>query len=297
MNLPPLNALRAFEAAGRHNSFAKASEEMHLSPGAISRQVRLLEEYLSLRLFDRKAQGLALTEVGKQFLPEISDAFQRIASAAGRTSVRSSQIRVLVAPTFAVRWLIPRLSQFRKLYPSIRVSIGLHIASEQFVDGVYDVGISQEWWLENEKIAANIDTRLLRYEQLTPVCAPALAKRSPRLRKPSDLRGKPLLHAIDTKDWKAWLGAVGETGIRIRPGSVYPTGDAAARAAMSGKGVAMVDRDLYKYELDSGELVAPFDFVLRNASAIVLLCSRGRANETPIRVFFDWLVASLQDEA
>ena len=151
MTLPPLNALRAFEAAGRHNSFAKAGLELHVSANAVSRHVKLLEEHLSLTLFDRKAQGLGLTEVGKQLLPEITEAFHRIDSAAMRARIKSSEIRVYAATTFAVRWLIPRLADFHDLHPRIRVSISLCTDCEQFSEGTYDVGIVQAWWLTRSR--------------------------------------------------------------------------------------------------------------------------------------------------
>jgi LysR family transcriptional regulator, glycine cleavage system transcriptional activator len=292
MNLPPLNALRAFEAAARHNSFAKAAEEMHVSAGAISRHVRILEEHLSLALFDRKAQGLGLTEVGRQLLPEITEAFRRIDTAAMRARITSNEIRVVAATTFAIRWLIPRLTEFQELYPGIRVSTGLCMDCEHFSEGAYDVGIVQTWWLD--EIATDVETHFLRYERLTPVCSPAYAKRSPKLRKPSDLRDKVLLHTLDTKDWTAWLAAADERSVAIREEPIYSTGDAAARAALAGKGIAIVDIDLYKYELDSGQLVAPFDLVLEEASPIDFFCSKGRLAEPNICLFFDWLNATIR---
>jgi LysR family glycine cleavage system transcriptional activator len=291
MNLPPLNALRAFEAAARHNSFAKAADEMHVSPGAVSRHVKILEGYFALTLFDRKAQGLRLTDVGRQLLPEITEAFRRISGAAMRAKMTSSEIRVVAAPTFAVRWLMPHLPEFHELYPDIRVSIGLCTTGERLSEGAYDVGVMQEWWID--EVTADVETRLLRYERLTPVCTPAVARRPPRLQKPSDLRDRPLLHTLDTKDWEAWLKAVGETRSPASRDTVYRTGDSAARAAMSGKGIAIVDLDLYKYELDSGQLVAPFDTVLCDVSRIVLFSSPGRLRETNIRLFADWLESSV----
>lgn len=296
MKLPPLNALRAFEAAARHNSFVKAAEEMHVSPGAISRHVRKLEEHLSLTLFERKAQGLMLTEVGAQLLPEITEALQRIAAAALRAQKRSNEIRVLVAPTFGARWLIPRLPQFSQLYPSIRVSLGLSVGDERFSEGAFDVAITQRWWLDASE-AETFETRFLRYERLAPVCSSALAKRPPRLRKISDLRHKPMLHALNMQDWQAWLSSVGETCVPVEGGTIYPTGDAAARAAVQGKGVAIVDVDLYEYELDSGQLVVPFDFVVEDASAIVFVCSKGRFGDLSVGLFFDWLESALRRKA
>jgi LysR family glycine cleavage system transcriptional activator len=292
LKLPSLNALRAFEAAGRHGSFAKAAEEMHVSAGAISRHVRLLEERLSLTLFDRRAQGLCLTEIGRTLLPEISEAFRRISGAVTRASTASNEIKVLVAATLAVRWLIPRLPEFQREYPHIHVSVGLCLDSEQFPHSSYDVGIIEEWWLDD--IATNVDTRILRYERLTPVCSPALAR---RLRRPADLRKHPLLHALDTRDWDAWLAAAGEIGVPVHRGAVYRTGDAAARAAMSGKGVAIADIDLFKHEIDCGQLVAPFDLVLDDASPIVFFCTSGRLGEPNIGLLLDWLENSIRQDA
>ena len=163
---------------------------------------------------------------------------------------------------------------------------------EQFSEGTYDVGIVQAWWLD--EIATDVETHHLRYERLAPACSSAFARQSPKLRKPTDLRNKTLLHALDTKDWEAWLGAVGEHGVPILPEPVYRSGDAAARAAMSGKGIAIIDIDLYKYELDSGRLVTPFDFVLSNASPLVFFCVKGRREETNIALFLAWLEEALK---
>jgi LysR family glycine cleavage system transcriptional activator len=292
MQLPPLNALRAFEAAARHGSFAKAGDELHVSPGAVSRHVKLLEEHLSLTLFDRKAQGIGLTAVGKQLLPEITEAFQRIAGAATRARITNNEIRIVVDTTFAIRWLIPRLAEFQEHHPGIRVSTGLCTDGEHFSEGTFDVGIVQAWWLD--EIATDVETSFLRYERLAPVCSPQYAKRAPRLCRPADLRSRVLLHALDTKDWTAWLAAVGEISVPILLQDVYSTGGASARAAMSGKGVAIVDIDLYKYELDSGRLVAPLDFVLEEASSLEFFCSRGRLAEPNIRLFHDWLTAAIR---
>jgi LysR family glycine cleavage system transcriptional activator len=294
MKLPPLNALRAFEAAARHRSFVKAAEEMYVSPAAVSRHVKNLEENLSLTLFDRKAQGIVLTEVGKQLLPELSDAFQRISAAAVRARTASNEIHVLVGPTFGVRWLIPRLPQFQELHPTIRINTGLCIESDvPLFEGAYDVGIIEGWWIDCVAPPTS-DKRVLRYERLAPVCSPVMARQSPRLRRPSDLRGRPLLHVIDTKDWDAWLAAIGETGVPVTQCTVFHTGDAAARAAMAGKGVAIVNLDLYKHEVDSGQLVVPFEFVLDNASPVIFFCSRERLGEPAIAAFHDWLEAALR---
>jgi LysR family glycine cleavage system transcriptional activator len=295
---PSLNALRAFEAAGRHGSFAKAAEEMHLTAGAISRQVKILEEHLELTLFDRRAQGLRLTEVGKNLLPAISDAFEQIARATANAKEASNEVRMLVAPTFAVRWLIPRLSHFRELHPEIRVTVSLYLLEARFSPDEYDLEICQDWWLNPDEISEDTEKRILRYERLAPVCTPSLGKRTPRLRKPSDLEHRTLLHALDSKDWVAWLRAAGDTKLHVQTtaATTYPTADAAAHAAMAGKGVAIVDLDLYKYEIDSGQLVAPFDFVLDHASPIVFTCSAGRIEEAPVSLIFDWLAGSMRSD-
>jgi LysR family glycine cleavage system transcriptional activator len=294
MKLPPLNALRAFEAAARHRSFVKAAEEMYVSPAAVSRHVKNLEEHLSLTLFDRKAQGIVLTEVGRRLLPDLTDAFQRISAAAVRARTMSNELRVLLDPTFGVRWLIPRLPRFQELYPNIHINTGLCIDSDVTIfEAAYDVGIIAGWWIDCVAPPTS-EKRVLRYERLAPVCSPAMARRPPRLRKPSDLYNRPLLHVIDTTDWDAWLAAVSETGVPVTGGTVFQTGDAAARAAMAGRGVGIVDLELYKFELDSGQLVAPFEFVLGNASPIIFFCAGHRSAEPAIAAFSEWLQAVLR---
>ena len=125
MRLPPLNALRAFEAAARHESFVGAAAELHVSQGAISRHVKLLEARLGVALFHRRAQGIELTGAGRTLLPELTASFERMARALGRLTQADREIRVIAAPTFAMRWLVPRLRHFRDLHPELRVSVGI----------------------------------------------------------------------------------------------------------------------------------------------------------------------------
>ena len=141
MRLPPLNALRAFEAAARHTSFARAADELHVTQGAISRHVKLLEEHLGVALFRRLPQGIVATEAGQQLLPELSAAFERIGRAAGRTADTGRELRVLAAPSFASRWLVPHLPGYQSRHPDRRITLGLFLQRhDTFAGSGFDVG-------------------------------------------------------------------------------------------------------------------------------------------------------------
>ena len=141
MRLPPLNALRAFEAAARHQSFVRAAEELHVSQGAISRHVRLLEQQLGVALFQRRAQGIELTEQGRMLLPELTASLARIARAVRQVALSDRELRVATVPTFASRWLVRRLGRYQALHPASRVTLGLLWDFEEFFRGGFDVGI------------------------------------------------------------------------------------------------------------------------------------------------------------
>jgi LysR family glycine cleavage system transcriptional activator len=292
MRLPPLNALRAFEAAARHESFARAAQELHVSQGAVSRHVKLLEARLGVALFRRRPQGLELTGAGRALLPELSAALERMARAVTRVAEADREIRVIAAPTFAMRWLVPRLPRFRDLHPELRVSVGIfRHGFEEFRDGGYDLGINP--LDEGFRPPASFERIMLRPEALTPICAPSLLRegRSP-LRRPADLARQTLLHPMaDRADWRRWAAAAGLDGLDVDGGLVFATMEMALGAAIGGLGVTVGDLYLIRGELAAGSLVAPFDLVLSEGTGYFLLLEQGRRHEPRIRRFCDWALA------
>jgi LysR family glycine cleavage system transcriptional activator len=202
--------LRAFEAAARHQSFARAADELHVTQGAVSRHVRLLEDELGTVLFRRHARGIELTAQGRALLPELTASFERIARAARRAADGDRELRVASPPTLAARWLVRRLAGFRDLRPDLRVALGVNCSYDDFFRGGFDLGIADHD-MDRDR-PPGLEAVLLRREALTPVCAPALLREDRGgLREPSDLERHVLLHPHPA-------GRTGGSG-RGRPGS------------------------------------------------------------------------------
>jgi LysR family glycine cleavage system transcriptional activator len=288
VRLPPLNALRAFEAAARHLSFTRAAAELHVTQGAVSRHVKLLEADLGVALFLRRHRGLELTERGRDLLPAVSDAFERIARAAARLASEDRDLRLIAPPSFAIRWLIPRLPRFRARQPAIRVRLTTDLSHDEFYRGGYDAGID----CDHPPRWPDLHLTPISAERLTPVCAPALIDGDPQLGSPGDLAAHTLLHPTpDHRDWRKWLAAFGVGGVDPEQGQTFNTEDMAVRAAAGGHGVAIGDLTLIAEELAAGQLVAPFDLVLSDDSGYYFICSPARAAEPKIAAFRDWLLA------
>jgi LysR family glycine cleavage system transcriptional activator len=292
MQLPPLNALRAFEAAARHGSFLHAAEELHVTPGAISRHVKLLEEHLNIPLFRRLPRGLELTPAAHRLLPKISASFEMIMDAAHDVAESTHELKVIAALTLANRWLIPRLVQFKNLHPELQVSVGTFRSSyDEFYRGGFDIGIVCSE-TEQEK-PAELESVRIRQELLTPVCAPGLLNSEIPLREPLDLKYHVLLHPDPaTYDWRKWLTKAGLSGvIDHRKGQTYDTMETAVRAAVGGLGVAIADLHLIGEEFASGALVAPFELCVSEDTGYFLVCQRGRLAEPNIAALRDWCIA------
>jgi LysR family glycine cleavage system transcriptional activator len=290
MHLPPLNAVRAFEAAARHENFSRAAEELHVTQGAVSRHVKVFEDSLGVQLFRRHAQGVALTETGRRLLPELSAAFDRIAQATRRAAVDNSEIRVIAAPTLATRWLVPRLQRFQQEHAEFRVSVSWFKSSyDEFYEGNFDIGIDSASSAATGR-PADLETVLLREEPLTPVCSPRLLENGPRLTAPGDLTRHVLLHASpDGWDWKKWFSAAGIESDNAKRGQFFDTLDMAVRAAEAGMGVTIGDLLLIQDELRAGRLVAPLELVVRDGTGYFLFAKTGRFDEPKIRTFVDWI--------
>jgi LysR family transcriptional regulator, glycine cleavage system transcriptional activator len=290
MRLPSLNALHAFEAAARHQSFAKAALELHVSQGAISRHVKVLEEQLGIQLFRRQPQGVELTAQGKTLLPELTASFARMAKAAQQVADADREIRVASQPTLATRWLVRRLAGFQENHPHIRVALSTMCDYGDFLRGGFDLGIIH---CESERGRPDeVDSFLFRQEAMAPVCAPKLISGPKPLRDPGDLIHHVLLHPCDSKvDWLRWLRVAGVEHVDAGSGLAFTTLEMAISAAIGELGVAMVDLRLIQDEVRSGRLVAPFDIVMREETGYFLITQRGRFREPKITAFRDWLTA------
>ncbi len=291
--LPPLNALRAFEAAARHQSFVKAAAELHVTPAAVSHQVKQLEEILTVTLFHRLPRGLVPTHAAKAMLPELGRGFAQFARAvqAAREGGLAGQLRLTVLPSFAQLWLLPRLGRFLALRPEIEVVI---LGSTRVVDLVregIDLGIRYgpgRW--------PGVETRFLFSEETFPVCAPALLDGPPPLRRPADLRQHRLLHDWDLTagetwlGWPAWLQKLGLGDLPADRGLQLPDSVMLTEAAVRGLGVAIGRTSLSGEHLAAGRLVRPFALTMKADFSYFAVLPEGLAPGPRARIFLDWLV-------
>ncbi len=258
MRLPPLNALRAFEAAARHGGFTGAADELCVTRGAISRHVKLLEQHLGVALFRRLPKGIELTEAGRKFLPVLTDAFENIGRRARRVSSENNDLRIICPPTLSIRWLIPRLDKFRELHPNIQTRLTTAFYDwDDFRSGDFDLGIGCD---PTSKRPDGIEVLPLFPMIIVPACAPHLLKGPTPLERPADLANFSLLHENpDHHDWTAWLTAFNVQGIDPLAGEELPNLDMVVKAAVMGKGIVMGDLVLTRDEFETGQLVMPFE--------------------------------------
>ena len=289
--LPPLNALRAFEAAARHLSFTRAAQELHVTQTAISHQIKGLEERLGVRLFRRLPRGLLLTEEAQRLLPPVRDAFDQIAAAVERLSAGGSGARLTVSvlPPFAAKWLVPRLGRFRAAHPDLDLRIGATSELVDFARDDVDVGIRM-----GRGIYPGLRVERLFGESLVPVCSPELRAGPHPLLRPRDLRHHVLLHDDDHADWELWLRLAGVSGVPPRRGPVFTDSALVVQAAAEGQGVALARRVLAAGDLAAGRLIQPFDVSIPHDLAYYLVCPEATAEQPKIAAFRSWLLAEAQ---
>ncbi len=286
--LPPLNALRAFESAARHLSFTRAAEELNVTQAAISHQVKGLEERLGIALFRRLNRALLLTDAGQAYLPAVHDAFDRIAEATARLTAhdRAGVLTVSVLPSFAAKWLVPRLGGFRHAHPDIDVHIAPSDRLTDFAREDVDLAIR---YGKGEWPGLRADRMLT--EEIFPVCSPRLLEGPHRLRTPADLRHHTLLHDDMRIDWRLWLLAAGVDGIDASRGPSFTDSSMVIQAAVEGQGVALGRSALAADDLAAGRLVKPFDISLPAAVAYYVVCPEATAGRPKIVAFREWVIA------
>lgn len=292
-NLPPLNALRAFEATARLTSMQRAAHELNVTPSAISQQVQNLEEWLGFPLLERRARQIQPTVQGRAYLPAISAAFDQIAAAttelaAGRVP---RSICITCTPGFAVQWLVPRLQQFQDLHPEIDVRIDastrlLDLRTED-VDLAVRHGTGRYPGLVSEKL---LD------DDLIPVASPGLLSGRGRVKKPADLLQHRLLHIETRDDWRLWFAAQG-IEIDWRHGPLLIDTAIGVQAAVAGKGVILVRRSLIGDELTSKRLVAPLPQGLSKGMAYYLVYPPENVSQPAVRAFRAWLLEAVAEGA
>lgn len=293
----PLNALRAFEAAARHLSFAAAAQELGVTPAAVSYQIKSLEDRIGRPLFLRRNRAVSLTPSGAKLAAPLTDLFAHMSGLVAEISTRSTPaLEVTAMPSFAAKWLAPRLAGFSVGYPDCRVRV---VGSDDLVDLTHspvDVGI--RYGLGDYK-----DLYVERLAQVTalPVCSSEFAKKhASRLKAPADLLRLPLLHdetsviAPGLPDWPRWFESAGVAYSPAKPGPIFDSVHMAIEAALAGQGVVLGLRPLIDDDLRARRLVRLFDIELRSPFSFWFVCRRQRVKDPKIARFLEWLHAQLR---
>ncbi len=295
--LPPLNALRAFEAAGRHLSFTKAAAELHVTQAAISHQVKALELALECQLFRRFNRRLMLTDPGQAYLPTLTDAFDKIDTASRRLCAEEAAgpLKVSVANSFAAKWLLPRLPRFRARNPEIDVQVS---ASDSLADFSHDdVDLAIRYGLGRYP---GLHVEHLMSDSVYPVCSPKLLDGRHPWRSPSTLRHHTLLHdemgPTEGPDWRAWLVAAGLSGVNPERGPRYSHSSLVIQAAIDGQGVALGRSSLVALDLEAGRLVRPFGPELPSSYASYIVFPAADAERPKTKAFREWLLEEVSAE-
>ena len=291
--LPPLNALKAFEAAARHLSFTRAADELFVTQAAVSHQIKALEDFLALKLFIRRNRTLLLTEEGQAYFLELKDIFKNLQDATERLLARGSKGAITVAtpPSFASQWLVPRISQFSQLFPDIDVRLKAIDFDEGFLTDDIDVAIYYGRGRWN-----GIQADKLHTEFLTPLCSPSLFQGSKPLKTLSDLKHHVLLHDSSRAIWKMWLQHFKVAGVNVNQGPVFSHSMMVMQAAALGQGIALGNSVLAKPELDAGRLIMPFEEKLESRDAYYLVYHEGQGESGKIAAFREWVINLVKEE-
>lgn len=288
--LPPLHSLRAFEAAARHLSFKAAAAELHVTPAAVSHQIKALESELGIKLFHRMTREIRLTEEGHALAPGLREGFDHLAAAIERVAHAPSRATFALSSmtTITMSWLVPRLPRFQARHPDIQVRVNtsnrlVDFAREEF-DAALRHGVGGWRGLAEHKLFEHL---------LTPLANPALAR---RLRRPADLAALPLLHAEgDSNEWQVWLDAAGLGRVPMQRGPTFDSTRICLEAASRGLGVAIGDPMMNADQIASGELVQPFDIVASTGRAYWFVYPEAFAQRPKIVAFRRWLEDEVRD--
>jgi LysR family transcriptional regulator, glycine cleavage system transcriptional activator len=295
--LPPLNSLRAFEAAARHLSFTRAAEELHVTPAAISHQIKALEAHLGVKLFRRLNRTVLLTDAGQACVSGLSEAFDRMASALERLRAQDcgGPLTVSTSPAFAAKWLVPRLERFQERCPEIDVRVSAAMRLVDFAREDVDVAIRY-----GPGRYPGLLAELLLTNEVVPVCAPALLGGPRPLRVPQDLRHHTLLHDdTPTSDgaypnWAMWLRAAGVEGVDPSRGPRFDYAGLVVEAAAVGRGVALALSTIAAGDLAAGRLVRPFAVAVPTPFAYYVVCPEATAARPKVEAFRCWLRAEVE---
>lgn len=286
-NLPPLAALRAFDAAARHGSFTLASEELGLTQAAVSYHIKILEERLGRQLFERSSKGVRLTETGRQFAVDVIAAMDALSEAYSSTAGFARQtLSINAIPTFATKYLTTAIQAFKRRYPKIdvRLEISENYVPADSIEADVSIRLGKGKW-------PGMGKKFLFQANFTPMASPDLVKSASRLSRPSDICRLPCLSPGDPR-WQVWYDAAGVEDRRQIPDRSlhYGTQVIEAQAAAEGHGVAMLTPAFFSRELESGVLVQPFDILGNDGNGYWLLYPKSLSGTEKIRAFRTWIL-------
>lgn len=300
--LPPLNSLRAFEAAARHLSFTKAAEELHVTPAAVSQQVKALEDYCSVPLFRRLTRALMLTDAGQAVLPALKESFDLLGDVTERLMAEqhAGVLTVSVAPSFGSKWLVPRLERFRVAHPDFDVRIDASDGLANFVADGVDIAIRY-----GRGVYDNLRSECLITDVSFPVCSPKLLESGRPLERPEDLAQHTLIHVQwkmeqeHAANWRMWLRAAGAEGVDFERGPRFSEDSMAVQAAIEGHGVALGSIALVGHDLREGRLVRPFPSSVTEETSFsyFVVYPENKAGNPKVMAFRDWLMEEAARDA
>jgi LysR family glycine cleavage system transcriptional activator len=289
--LPPLNSLKCFEAAGRLLSFTGAARELSVTQAAISHQIKVIEEYLGFPLFVRYPRRLALTEQGKALLPEVIEAFDRVSLAIGALGkeVHSNLLSVRLAPSFAAKWLSPRLKYFWLQYPEIDLCLFHAHAAVDFEREEINIAVTYgkgDW-------SGVVADKLLSLD-FFPVCSPAFMHNDKPLTDIDNLRYYSLLHDANYECWRDWIKLANLPAMDAEKGTIIDDTNVLIQAAIDGQGIALGSTTFVEEHLDSGKLIKPFDIVLLNEFSYYVVCPQSHLKNPAVVAFKEWLLSLVE---
>jgi len=287
--IPPLNPLHVFEVVARVGNLTRAADELHISQSAVSRQIAVLEGYLDVRLFRRERRGVSLTPQGEAYLRDVGPAFALIAAGTERLAAEAAggPLRARSYATFVAKWLLRRLPSFQARHPEIEVQLTTAVPEVDFDKDAVDIAIQfgDGQWTKAE-------SELLFFDEIEPVCSPAILSGRTGFEQIEDLRRHRLLHAHYRKaDWHDWLVAVGHPDLLDSPLQMtFPSSMFAYQAAIDGMGIAIGQTRLLEQEFAAGQLVRPFGRPIQREAAYYMLTAAGQTPMPKVRAFRRWLL-------
>ena len=281
-----LHGLRAFDVAARHMNFTRAAEDLGVSQSAVSHQIQQLEQHLGTELFHRRHGKLALTEAGHVLLSEVRKGFSHFSQGLDDLEAleKSGAVHVNVTPRFALKWLAPRLSDFSRQFPAIKLKFHQSTETTDFATSNADVSI--EW---HRGVPPDRQSHLLLPARFSPICAPGLPSSGKPLRKPSDIRRHTVLYERDGTTWSKWFDVAGCPDVTPAEGVAIDDGNIRVQAAMDGQGIDLGSLELLSDELASGRLIQPFDAVLE-AGGYYLTYPAEAPKRPRFKLFIEWLL-------